>query len=98
MKIELSQSGGYAGETIKLKEIDADKMPAAVKKQLNELLQKTDFFNLQKIGDNAETGADMLTYTLKINKGKNKNKEISFGDAVNDDSHFSKLVNLIKSL
>ncbi len=97
MKIELSQSGGYAGETIKLKEISSEKISASVKTKLDALLKESDFFNMKKVELKKEIGADLLTYTLKISKSDNQSHEVSFGDTVSDSS-FSKLVTLIKSL
>lgn len=97
MKIELSQSGGYAGETIKLKEISSDKISQAVKAKLDTLLKETDFFNIKQGESAKEIGADLLTYTLKISKSENQQNEISFGDLA-DDSPFSKLVTLVRSL
>ena len=97
MKIELSQSGGYAGETIKLKEISSHNIPKAVKAKLDTLLQETDFFNIKPGEHRKEVGADLLTYTLKISESENQQNEVSFGDLV-DDSSFSKLVTLVRNL
>ena len=97
MKIELSQSGGYAGETIKLKEISSENIPRAVKAKLDTLLKETDFFNIKKGAHAKEIGADLLTYTLKISKSENQQHEVSFGDLA-DDSSFSKLIALVRNL
>jgi len=97
MKIELSQSGGYAGETIKLKEISSEHISAANKEKLNALLNETDFFNLAENELKKDIGADLLTYHLKISKSKNESHKVSFGDSVSNSS-LSKLLTLIKSL
>jgi hypothetical protein len=97
MKIELSQSGGFAGETIKLKEISSDKISGDDKIKLDSLLKDTDFFNIKPQKYKKEVGADLLTYTLKITKSKNQHNEVSFDDSVSDNS-LLKLVSLIRSM
>ena len=97
MKIELSQSGGFAGETIKLKEVSTDKLEAPVREQLDALLSETDFFTLGEIAGSDEKGADLLTYHLKITGSKNQTNEVSLSDPVTDPS-LAKLLSLVKSL
>ena len=97
MKIELSQSGGYAGETIKLKEISSDKISPVAKAKLDTLLDEANFFNIKEGEASKEAGADFLTYTLKVSKSKDQHNEVTFGDLI-DDSSFARLIAFIKSL
>src|SRR5215813_2488829 len=97
MKIELSQSGGLAGEIIRLKELSSENISEANKEKLNALLKETDFFNLGKNEVRKDIGADLLTYHLKISESNSQSNEVTFDDSLSDSS-FSKLVSLIRSL
>ena len=97
MKIILSQSGGYAGETIKLKEISTDKITVADKTAFDNLLKETNFFNMVQPANAKEIGADQLLYTLKISKSLKKEKEITFGESLSDHP-VAKLIALVKRM
>ncbi len=67
MKIEVYQSGGFAGEQVKLKELDTDNMGASEQENIQKLITQAQFFKLnQQEVFNRSIGSDLLLYEITI--------------------------------
>jgi hypothetical protein len=66
LRIELTRSGGYAGLTTKLGELDTAELPEAEARAIEELVQKADLPALAAASPMRGGGADRFQYELTI--------------------------------
>jgi hypothetical protein len=66
LRIELTRSGGYAGLTTKLGELDTAELPEPDARELEELVQKADVPALLADSPDPGQGADSFQYHLTI--------------------------------
>lgn len=98
MHIRIFQSGGFAGERIKLKEISDQQLPPEKRSLLQVLLDKADAHYAGKTGQNkSETGADLLQYEIEI-PGNNKPAHVYKFANTPGDQPLTDLMNFIMNL
>jgi hypothetical protein len=66
LRIELTRSGGYAGLTTKLGELDTEELPEDEARAVEELVQKADVPSLLADSPMRGEGADRFQYHLAI--------------------------------
>jgi len=79
MKIDFQRSGGVAGMTLSLS-IDTETLPAAEASELEELVERSDFFAMPEPADSPAGAADRFTYQLTIESADRK-RALEVGDA-----------------
>ena len=66
LRIELTRSGGYAGLTTKLGELDTAELPEADAREIEELVRNADVPSLAAASPFRGEGADRFQYELTI--------------------------------
>jgi hypothetical protein len=66
LRIELTRSGGYAGLTTKLGELDTTELPEADAREIEELVRGADVPALEEASPMRGGGADRFQYDLVI--------------------------------
>jgi hypothetical protein len=66
LRIELTRSGGYAGMTTKLGELDTAELPDADARKIDELVKSADVPALEEASPMRGGGADRFQYDLVI--------------------------------
>jgi hypothetical protein len=66
LRIELTRSGGYAGLTTKLGELDTSELPEAEARDVEELVRSADVPALEEASPMRGAGADRFQYDLVI--------------------------------
>jgi hypothetical protein len=69
MHISIKRSGGYAGLTEQLADLDTAGLDAPGKKQLEQLVLNLGFFSLPANASAETVGADFLQYEITIKEG-----------------------------
>lgn len=77
MRIYYEQSGGFAGIDISTA-VNTDSLPADEVKEIQDLVNKANFFSLNSVSSQPERGADYFHYRITVemddnNDNKNKN-------------------------
>jgi len=76
MKISVEQSGGYAGQTSRLADIDTDQLDPGTAQEVEQVVRQLS----ERSGQSSEPlGADLLRYTITINEG-GSSRSIRFAD------------------
>jgi hypothetical protein len=97
MHIRIFQSGGFAGERIKLKEISDQQLSTEKRPLLQALLDKADAYYANKTRkQNGEIGADLLQYEIEIPDPKSTHV-YKFTNTPNDQP-LTDLMNFIMNL
>ncbi len=65
MIISVRQTGGFAGD-LDLVTVDTQRLEAERSRQVEELVEKLDFFSLQEVIPGTEVGADIARYEITI--------------------------------
>ena len=75
MKIYYEQSGGFAGIDINTM-VNTDSLPSDEVNKLQDLVNKANFFSLNSVSSQPETGADYFHYriTVEMDDDSNNNK------------------------
>lgn len=99
MHIRIFQSGGFAGERIKLKEISDQQLPSEKRPLLQALLDKADAYYAGKTRKHkGEVGADLLQYEIEIPDNNDKHTHVyKFANTPNDQP-LTDLMNFIMNL
>jgi hypothetical protein len=73
MKIYYEQSGGFAGIDINTM-VNTDSLPSDEVNKLQDLVNKANFFSLNSVSSQPETGADYFHYRITVEMDDNNNK------------------------
>jgi hypothetical protein len=85
LRIDLTRSGGYAGLTTKLGELDTEELPEDEARAIEQLVQKADVPALLADSPIRGEGADRFQYHLTIT-GEGGRQELTVSeDRVSDD-------------
>ena len=85
LRIELTRSGGYAGLTTKLGELDTTELPETDARELEELVRKADVPKLAAGSPFRGTAADRFQYELTIDSGDDRYELLMSEDKVPDE-------------
>ena len=85
LRIELTRSGGYAGLTTKLGELDTTELPETDARELEELVRKADVAKLAARSPIRGAGADRFQYELTIESGDGRYELLMSEDKVPDE-------------
>jgi hypothetical protein len=69
MKVSIVQTGGFAGLTVKLLELDTEKTDPHTAEKVISRVERLDFFKLPAVISTNHVGADFLNYTISISSG-----------------------------
>jgi hypothetical protein len=72
LRIELTRSGGYAGITTKLGELDTTELPDGDAREIEELIRSADVPALEEASPMRGEGADRFQYDLVIEDDKGR--------------------------
>lgn len=73
MRIYYEQSGGFAGIDISTT-VNTDSLPADEVNKIQDLVNKANFFSLNSVSSQPETGADYFHYRITVEMGDSNNK------------------------
>ncbi len=68
MRISIKRTGGFAGLTEEVAQIDTKDLDTQNGAKVEQLVQKIEFFDLPATVSGGEIGADMFHYEVKIEK------------------------------
>jgi hypothetical protein len=92
MKVSVEQSGGYAGQTSRLADIDTEQLDPGAAQEVEQVVRQLSERSAQS---SEPLGADLLRYTITVNEGGSA-RTIHFS---NDGSpQVSQLMDLVNTL
>jgi hypothetical protein len=95
MTISINQSGGFAGISQPVATIDTNQLDRTTARQLEQLIQETDFFRLpEKVTQ--QVGADMLVYEITVEDANRRHTVTFDDDGSPQTSQLRQLVNLVR--
>jgi hypothetical protein len=74
MRIYYEQSGGFAGIDISTT-VNTDSLPANEVNKIQDLVNKANFFSLNSVSSQPETGADYFHYKITVEMDDNDNNK-----------------------
>jgi len=78
MKIQVVQTGGFAGINTVLADLDTANLRIEQAQQLETVIARADFFHLPtRVGGEGVVGADMFAYEVTVND-KDQKKTVAF--------------------
>jgi emfourin len=69
VRIELKQTGGFAGKEVALAALDTGSMRPEHAKELIQAVEQCKFFTLPEEIESGSVGADQLTYVIAVSSG-----------------------------
>jgi hypothetical protein len=84
LRIELTRSGGYAGLTTKLGELDTSELPETDARDIEELVRNADVPKLAAASPIRGAGADRFQYELTIEAADGRHELLMSEDRVPD--------------
>jgi hypothetical protein len=85
LRIELTRSGGYAGLTTKLGELDTSTLPEPEARELEELVNRADPQALAAAAPMRGKGADRFQYELTIEGPDGRHELVMSEDRIPDE-------------
>jgi hypothetical protein len=92
MKISVEQSGGYAGQTSRLADIDTDQLDPGAAQEVEQAVRQ---LSERSARSSEPLGADLLRYTITVNDG-GSTRAIRFSD--DGGPEVSQLMELVNTL
>jgi hypothetical protein len=90
MKISVEQSGGYAGQTVRLAEIDTEQLDPGAAQEVEQMAR-----DMTARPASEPLGADLLRYTITVNDG-GSTRTLRFSD--DGSPEVSPLLELVNTL
>ena len=85
LRIELTRSGGYAGLTSKLGELDTTELPEAEAREIEAMVEKADLPQLLAASPIRGKGADRFQYDLAIEDESGRHELSMSEDEIPDE-------------
>jgi hypothetical protein len=85
LRIELTRSGGYAGLSTTLGELDTAQLPESEAREIEELVNRADVASLAAASPMHGTGADRFQYELTIEDAGGRHELAMSEDSVPDE-------------
>ena len=82
LRIELTRSGGYAGLTTKLGELDTTELPETEAREIEELVRSADVPKLAAASPMRGKGADRFQYDLTVEGPEGRHELAMSEDAI----------------
>jgi hypothetical protein len=79
MRISITRSGGYAGITEQIVDLDTSKLDPAVARKVEEAVTKSGVYTRSAQTGSTSVGADLLKYEVKIADG-GRSQQVTFTD------------------
>jgi hypothetical protein len=79
MKITIKQSGGYAGQTKTITDLNSAEMDSGMAQKIERIVRDLEFFDLPISVSGGGIGADFFHYEIEISDGSRQHT-ISFDD------------------
>jgi len=79
MKISVKRSGGFAGLTENLADLDTERLDAAAARQAEQAVQRLGFFNLPATVPAGGIGADLFHFEITVTRG-DRQHTVAFDD------------------
>lgn len=80
MKISVKQSGGFAGLTEKIADLDTAQMDVTSAQHVEQAVQNLGFFNLPNTISGGGIGADFFQYEITVTEGERQHTVIFHDD------------------
>ncbi len=80
MQISVKRSGGFAGLTENLADVNTATLPAGVKQQVEGAVKSLDFFQLPAAVPDQAVGADYQQYEITVSDGGRQHKVTFYDD------------------
>ena len=74
MRVYYEQSGGFTGQEIKTI-VNTDSLPSSEVSELQDLVNKTNFFSLNSVSSPPEMGADYFHYKITVEMENKENEQ-----------------------